>query len=86
MTATHIKQEGGTVATGALERPPLFYARVAGSIYLSAMALSIFSQMFVLDRMVVPGDAAATARNILASEGYRSRRLRTMDTLNSRLT
>lgn len=57
------------MATGAFERPPLFYARVAGSIYLSAMALSIFSQIFVLGRMVVPGDAAATASNILASEG-----------------
>jgi hypothetical protein len=51
------------------ERSPLFYARVAGAIYLSAMALSIFSQMFVLNRLIVPGDAHATANNIVASEG-----------------
>jgi Domain of unknown function (DUF4386) len=55
--------------TATIERSPLFYARVAGVIYLSAMALSIFSQVFVLDRLVVQGDARATAANILASEG-----------------
>lgn len=55
--------------TVTVERSPLFYARVAGVIYLSAMALSIFSQVFVLDRLVVQGDARATAGNILASEG-----------------
>ena len=55
--------------TEAFERPPLFYARIAGFIYLFAMALGIFSQVFVLGRVVVPGDAAATASNIVASEG-----------------
>lgn len=57
------------MATEALERPPLFYARVAGSIYLSAMALAIFSQVFILGRIVVPDDVAATANNISSSEG-----------------
>ncbi len=57
------------MATVAFARPPLFYVRVAGSIYLIAMALGIFSQVFVLGRIVVPGDAAATANNILTSEG-----------------
>ena len=57
------------MATEAFERPPLFYARVAGSIYLSAMALGIFSQMFILGKIVVPDDAATTANNILASQG-----------------
>jgi hypothetical protein len=57
------------VLTEAFERPPLFYARVAGFIYLFAMVLGIFSQVFVLGRVVVPGDAAATASNIVASEG-----------------
>jgi hypothetical protein len=57
------------VATVAFARPPLFYARVAGFIYLFAMALGIFSQVFVLGRIVVPGDAAATANNISTSEG-----------------
>ena len=55
--------------TATVQRSPLFYARLAGVILLSAMALSIFSQMFVLDRLVVQGDARATAGNIVASEG-----------------
>jgi Domain of unknown function (DUF4386) len=50
------------------ERSPLFYARVAGVIYLVAMALGIFSQSFVLGQLVAT-DAAATARNILSAEG-----------------
>lgn len=54
---------------GAVERPPLFYARVAGCIYLFAMAVSIFSQEFILGRIVVSGDVAATAHNIVRSEG-----------------
>ena len=57
------------MATNADERSPLFYARLAGAIYLIAMALGIFSQVVVLGRIVVPGDTAATAGNILASEG-----------------
>jgi F0F1-type ATP synthase membrane subunit c/vacuolar-type H+-ATPase subunit K len=49
-------------------RPPLFYARVAGFIYLLAMALGIFSQAYVLGRLV-GDDAAGTAQQIAASEG-----------------
>ena len=56
------------MAGNRAERPAVFYARVAGFIYLFAMALGIFSQSFVLDHIVVTGDAAATARNIVASE------------------
>lgn len=51
------------------ERSPVFYARVAGSIYLIAMALSMFTQVYVPGRVIVPGDAAATARNLVASDG-----------------
>jgi len=57
------------VTEKTIGRAPLFYARIAGFIYLAAMALSIFAQMFILDRIVLEGDAAATAHNILASEG-----------------
>ena len=49
------------------ERPLVFYARVAGCIYLGAMAVSIFSQTHVLGRIVVPASAAATAVNIAQS-------------------
>jgi Domain of unknown function (DUF4386) len=55
--------------TSSLERSPLFYARVAGSIYLAAMALSMFTQVYVPGQIIVPGDAAATAHKLLASEG-----------------
>jgi hypothetical protein len=58
-----------TVAAEPEKRTPLFYARVAGFIYLFAMALSILSQMIIPDRIVVSGDAAATARNIVSFEG-----------------
>jgi len=54
--------------TTARVRSPQFYARVAGCIYLGAMALGMFSQLFVLGRIIVPGDAAATAHNVVTSE------------------
>jgi len=50
------------------ERPPLFYARVAGVIYLLAMVLGIFSQVYVLGR-IVDDDPARTAQQIATSEG-----------------
>src|SRR5262245_47302579 len=55
------------------ERSPLFYARLAGSIYLAAMALSMFTQMYIPGRIIVPGDAMETARNLVTSEAlYRA--------------
>ena len=50
------------------ERSPQFYARLAGFIYLFAMALGIYSQSVVLGRLVAD-DAATTAHNIVAAEG-----------------
>lgn len=51
------------------ERSPHFYARVVGWIYLVAMALSMFTQMYLPAHVLVAGDAAATANNLAASEG-----------------
>jgi|SRR5579862_3911784 len=56
------------MSLATVERSPRFYARLAGVIYLSAMGLSIASQMFILGRLV-QDDPRATANNILASEG-----------------
>jgi hypothetical protein len=56
------------MATAVVERSASFYARIAGFIYLFAMALAIGNQA-VLAGVVVPGDAATTAHNISASEG-----------------
>lgn len=44
-------------------------ARVAGFGYLIIAILAIFANFFVLENLIVPGDAAATADNISASEG-----------------
>jgi hypothetical protein len=50
------------------EISPQVYARIGGALYLAIIALGIFGQIFVRERLVVPGDAAATAANIAASE------------------
>lgn len=42
---------------------PQRYARIAGILYLLIIAAGLFAE-FVRERFVVPGDAAATARNI----------------------
>ena len=42
-------------------------ARVAGFVFLLLMAAAFFSQAYVPSRLIVDGDTAATARNIMAS-------------------
>lgn len=44
-----------------------FYARTAGFLYLSAMAVYV-APLFILGGLDVPGDFARTARNMAASE------------------
>ena len=43
-------------------------ARVAGFLYLIVIVAGVFAQFFVRQSLIVPGDAAATANNIMASE------------------
>jgi len=47
------------------EWSPRFKARVTGVFYLLTMLTAAFAQGFVSDRLVVSGDAAATATNML---------------------
>ena len=47
---------------------PRAYARVAGVAYLIVIACGLFAEAFVRERLVVSGNAAATAANILANE------------------
>jgi hypothetical protein len=44
-------------------------ARIAGVLILITAVFAIFSMQFVPSTLIVPGDAAATANNIMASEG-----------------
>src|SRR6202166_2142754 len=48
---------------------PRLKARIAGAFYLLAMLTGIFAQGFVSGSLVVDGDAAATATNILTHRG-----------------
>jgi hypothetical protein len=47
---------------------PKVYARTAGWLYLVVIAGGIFEELFVRSALIVRGDAAATAANILANE------------------
>jgi hypothetical protein len=53
-------------AIGSAEFSPPSYARIGGMLYLLIIAAGLFAQTFVRDRLVVPGDAAATASKITA--------------------
>lgn len=50
------------------ETSPLFYARLAGFLYLLVIPLGIFGGLYVSSRLIVSGDAAQTAKNLMASE------------------
>src|ERR1700735_4705393 len=57
------------VSTGPMtETSPRFKARIAGVLYLIIIAAAPFAEVLVRGKLVVYGDAAATATNILAHE------------------
>jgi hypothetical protein len=50
------------------EASPRFQARIAGGLYLINILTGVFAIMFVRAAVLAPGDAAATANNILAHQ------------------
>lgn len=51
-----------------VESSPQLYARIGGALYLIIIVIGLFGEMFVRDKLIVSGDATATAKNIMASE------------------
>jgi hypothetical protein len=49
-----------------VESSPRTIARVAGIFYLLTLLLGVFGQAYVSDGIIIPGNAAATASNILS--------------------
>ena len=47
---------------------PQLYARVGGVLYLIIILAGLFGEVFVRATLIVPGDATATAHNIMGSE------------------
>jgi hypothetical protein len=52
------------------ETSPLLNARIAGALYLLTILTGIFAQGFVSEKLVVSGDAVATATNILTHKSF----------------
>ena len=50
------------------EMSPKTKARLAGALFLATIVGGIVAQAFISDRLVVTGDAAATARNFVANQ------------------
>jgi hypothetical protein len=55
---------GATGATGSVTGSPQSYARLGGILYVLIIAAGLFAEAVVRERLIVAGDAAATARNI----------------------
>src|SRR5438876_7070806 len=51
-----------------VETSPQTYARIGGVLYLIIIVVGLFGEAFVRDRLIVSGDATATAANIRSME------------------
>lgn len=52
-----------------MKASPRVLSRVGGALYLIIIVLGLFEGMFVRERILVAGDAAATAANLRSMEG-----------------
>lgn len=55
------------MAIKSIETAPQFYAHCTGLLYLAVIVLGVFSEGFVLNKLITSGDASATAQNILGN-------------------
>jgi hypothetical protein len=51
-----------------VETSPQVYARIGGVLYLITIVLGAVEELFIRGRIIVPGDAAATAANLKSME------------------
>src|SRR5437762_9185336 len=56
------------MTTRTIEQSPQLYARIGGVLYLIIIVVGLFGEAFVRDRLIVSGDAAATATNLISHE------------------
>jgi uncharacterized protein DUF4386 len=56
------------MADHTVETSPQIYARIGGILYLYIIVAGTLGQLFVRDKLIVSGDAEATANNIIASQ------------------
>jgi hypothetical protein len=63
-----ISEIGEKTMTTKEEMNPKKTARIAGLMFLIVFVLGVFGELFVRQRLIVPGDAATTVNNIMASE------------------
>ena len=66
MTANQLR--GGATPRAASVQSVQTYARIAGVLFLVSLVVGGFGEAYVPSRIVVPGDASATAHNLLASD------------------
>ena len=60
--------EGNEMTIGTIDRSQRTAAKVAGFACLFGMAIVVFANYWLLNPLIVPGNAAETARNIMAHE------------------
>jgi len=68
ITETSPRRKGVEMTDRTIETSPQVYARLCGALYLIVIVIGIFTELFVRDKLMVSGDAEATARNIMASQ------------------
>ncbi|MHB8474715.1 MAG: DUF4386 domain-containing protein [Steroidobacteraceae bacterium] len=67
MPPARFSRKMSVMANRTVENFPQVYARMGGALYLAIIVLGAFAEGFVADKLIVPGDAAATAHHIMAS-------------------